>query len=194
MFRLIVVLAALACTLAFAPAMKPVSTGNMQMSMDAMKSRVGKMLGVAVMGAALAGPMAPPQPAVADGAVSASTIYRARNYYGARIKNLAKDVSTSNFAAFEDKKVINAFERFISASNAQKSTIAKERKAAEEAIQANIYSAVKSKDANKLRAAYNEFIKVADLTDDYKPGELGQTDSSGYSPTWGTDRQYIYQR
>ena len=71
---------------------------------------------------------------------------------------------------------------------------AKELAATETKIKEDIYSAVKAKDAAKLKASYTEFIKVADLTSEYKDGELGQTDSSGYSPNWGTSKQYIYQR
>jgi Photosystem II Psb31 protein len=73
-------------------------------------------------------------------------------------------------------------------------TSAKERKAVETKLESDIFAAVKAKDSSKLKASYEEFIKVADLKSEYKPGELGQTDSSGYSPTWGTDKQFIYQR
>lgn len=143
---------------------------------------IRKVLGASIIGLGLS------MPVLADGAVSASTIFRARNSYGARIVQLQKAADTGNFAAFEDKKAINGFDLFISSSNSQKSAIAKERKAAELKLEADIYTAVKAKDASKLKNAYNEFIKVADLKSDYKNDELGQTDSSGYSPTWGTDR------
>ena len=138
--------------------------------------------------------IAAPLPSLADGAVSVSTVYRARAKYGSRILDLGKAAESGNFAAFEDKKAVNGFDLFISSSNAQKSAISKERKAKEEKLEADIYTAVKAKDASKLKAAYSEFIKVADLKSDYKPGELGQTDSSGYSATWGTDKQFIYIR
>ena len=161
------------------------------MSFSDIQSKFGKALGVAAMGIALAGPIVP---ANADGAVSQSTVYRGRTKYGAKILDLGAAVSKGDFAAFEDKKTLNAFDLFISSSNALGGKISKERKAAETAIEANIYSAVKAKDASKLASAYSEFVKVADLKSDFKPGDLGQTDSSGYSPTWGTSRQYIYQR
>ena len=74
------------------------------------------------------------------------------------------------------------------------SETAKARAATENKLEADILGAAKAKDAGKLRSAYDEFIKVADLKPVFQPGELGQTDSSGYSPTWGTSRQYIYQR
>lgn len=182
----ILVAVLLAVASAFSPS-RTMGAKKMELSMN---MDIRKALGVAAMGFALAAPI----PAMADGAVSASTVYRSRNYYGARIVDLAKAADTGNFAAFEDKKSKNGFDLFVSSSNAQKSAITKERKAKETAIVANIYDAVKAKDASKLKAAYAEFIKVSDLKSDYKPGELGQTDSSGYSPTWGTDRQYIYQR
>jgi hypothetical protein len=83
---------------------------------------------------------------------------------------------------------------FISGSNGLKSTKSKELKKAETALEAEIYAAVTAKDSGKLRAKYDEFIKVADLESKFKPGEKGQTDSSGYSPSWGTPGQYIYQR
>ena len=182
----ILVAVLLAVASAFSPS-RTMGAKKMELSMN---MDIRKALGVAAMGFALAAPI----PAMADGAVSASTVYRARNNYGARIVDLAKAADTGNFAAFEDKRSKNGFDLFISASNAQKSAISKERKAKELVIVASINDAVKAKDAAKLKAAYAEFIKVASLKSDYKPGELGQTDSSGYSPTWGTDRQFIYIR
>jgi hypothetical protein len=133
-------------------------------------------------------------PVNADGAVSASTVYRARNNQGAKISALESAASSGNFAAFEEKKIQNAFDLFISGSNALNSATAKANKKAELKIKADIYAAVASKNAGALKSAYSEFIKVADLKPDYKPNELGQSDSSGYSPTWGTEREYIYQR
>jgi hypothetical protein len=155
MFRLFLALAIVACTVAFAPAgLGMVRRTEVQMNVQ---QKVSKFLGVAAMGIALAGPV---MPALADGAVSASTVFRARNSYGARLVALAPAVEKGDFSAFEDKKILNGFDLFISASNAQKSTIAKERKAAEKNLQAKIYDAVKNKDQSKLKTAYSEFIKV----------------------------------
>lgn len=123
-----------------------------------------------------------------------STVYRARNSYGARIVDLQDAADKANFAAFEDKKALNAFDLFISGANALNSAKDKENKKAELNLQKELYAAVKAKDASKLRAAYNNFIKVADLKSEFQLGERGQTDSSGFSPTYGTSRQYIYQR
>lgn len=160
------------------------------MKSDSVQDKVGKFFVAAGMGLSLMGPL----PVLADGAVSASTVYRARNSYGAKINDLADDVAKGNFAAFENKKVLNAFDLFISASNAKGGIKGKETKKTELALQSKIYEAVKSKNSAALKSAYDEFIKVADLKSEYKPNEIGQTDSSGYSPTWGTERQYIYQR
>lgn len=181
--RFIVIVAViLSAVQAFSPS-RTMGAKRMEMSMD-----VRKFIGAAGLAFSLAAP------ALADGARSVSTDFRARNYYGARIVDLGKAAEAGNFEAFTDKKAINGFDLFISSSNARKSAISKEREAAEKKIEADIYSAVKAKDAGKLKAAYRQFIDVADLKSEYKAGELGQSDSSGYSPTWGTERQYIYQR
>ena len=167
------------------------STARMSMSTDGFQAKATRAIGVAAIGLSLAGV---PLPAMADGAVSASTVYRARNSYGARIVNLGEAANNGDFAAFAEKRAVNGFDLFISASNAQNGIKQKEMKKAELALEAQIYTAVKEKNAANLKKSYNDFIKVANLKSDYKPGELGQTDGSGYSPTWGTDRQYIYQR
>lgn len=155
---------------------------------------IGRAVSLAIIGAGLTDPMLAPIVAHADGAVSASTVFRARNSYGNKIKDLSDDVSKGNFEAFKNKKIVNAFDLFISDSNAQRSAIAKERKKAELALQAKIYEAVKNKDRAQLAASYGEFIKVADLTSEFKLTDAGQTDSSGYSPTYGTPRQQLYVR
>lgn len=152
---------------AFMPARTAASERmEMSMSMD-----IRKALGVVALGFSLAGPM----PAMADGAVSASTIYRARNYYGGRILDLAEAADKGNFAAFEDKKSKNGFDLFISGSNRRNNEASKELKSTEEKIKNDLYAAVNAKDAGKLKAAYKEFINAADLKSDYQPGELGQT-------------------
>jgi hypothetical protein len=187
MFRvLFLALIALTAVNAFAPAGRVQHSSKLSM-MDAKKA-----LGVAALGFALAGP-AVPQRAMADGSVSKSTVYRARNNYGAKIMNLEQAVASGDLSVF-DKKASNWFDLFISGANALPGPVNKENKAKETALKGDIYAAVSAKDVGKAKAAYAEFIKVADLKSNYKPGELGQTDSSGYAPTWGTDRQYIYQR
>jgi len=186
MFRALVVVAILALVSAFGPARMAVrKASSLQMGVE-------KNFAAAAVAASLFA--LPVAPVFADGAVSKSTVFRARNNYGAKIAALGDAAAKGNFAAFSDKKAQNAFDLFISASNAQNGVKQKETKKAEKEIQAKINEAVKSKNAGALKSAFDEFIKVADLKSDYKPGEAGQTDSSGYSPTWGTERQQIYQR
>lgn len=187
MFRALLLVAILAVATAFGPARM-----RMSMKTESVQSKMGKVVGAMGLGLSLMGPMV--APVMADGAVSASTVYRARNSYGAKIVGLADAAAKGDFAAFTDKKVVNAFDLFISASNAQKGIKQKETKKAELAIQAQLYDAVKAKNAANLKSAYDEFIKVANLKSEYKASDVGQTDSSGYSPTWGTERQQIYQR
>jgi hypothetical protein len=191
MFRVIVLFATLALAVAFAP--QRVSRAQVTMAAESYQAKIGKAIGVAGMAFALAGP-AMPMPALADGAVSRSTVYRARNNYGRRILDLKDAAKAGDFAAFEERKSVNAFDLFISGSNALNGKIDKERKAAETALEKQLFSAVKAKDAGKLKSVFDEFVKVAELETGFKNNELGQTDSSGYSPTWGTSKQYIYQR
>ena len=164
MFRFLVVLAIIASTVAFAPARMGARRMQMEMSAENLQAKISRAFGVAAMGIALAGPvLGPIQSATADGAVSSSTVYRTRLNYGSKLLNLTPAVQKGDFAAFEDKKILNAFDLFISGSTAKKGIADKERRVTEKAILANIYDAVKAKDASKLKASYNEFIKVADL-------------------------------
>ena len=101
---------------------------------------------------------------------------------------------SGNFDAFLEKKAVNGFDLFISGSNRMNGVKDKALKKVELELEKDIYEAVKAKDKSALSKSYSEFVKAADLKSEYKPGELGQTDTSGYSPTWGTSRQYIYQR
>lgn len=164
MFRFIIALALIAATVAFAPARMNTNRVQMQMSAESLQAKISRALGVAAMGIALSGPILGPVPnANADGAVSSSTVYRTRLNYGTKILNLTPAVQKSDFAAFEDKKILNAFDLFISGSTAKKGIADKERRIAEKAIQANIYAAVKAKDSAKLKTTFTEFIKIADL-------------------------------
>ena len=164
MFRFIVVLAIIASTVAFAPTRMASRRVQMEMSAESLQAKISRAFGVAAMGIALAGPvLGPIQSANADGAVSSSTVYRTRLNYGTKILNLTPAVQNGDFAAFEEKKILNAFDLFISGSTAKKGIADKERRVAEKAIQANIYAAVKAKDASKLKSSFTEFIKIADL-------------------------------
>jgi hypothetical protein len=157
MYRVLALLAVIASAVAFMPA----STGarRAEISMN-MQSKISKALGVAAMGVALAGPI---EFANADGAVSKSTVYRSRVKYGARIVDFGAAVEKGDFSALDSSKTVNAFDLFISGSNALGSTADKERASKEKAIEATILSAIKAKDAGKLKSAYAEFVKVADL-------------------------------
>ena len=186
MFRALVVVAILALVSAFGPARMAVRQSS------ALKMGMEKQFAAAAVAASLFA--LPVAPVLADGAVSASTVYRARNSYGQKILGLGDAAAKGDFAAFADKKAQTAFDLFISASNAPGGIKYKEVKKTELAIQAKINEAVKAKNGGALKSAYDEFIKVAALKSAFKPNEPGQTDSSGYSPTWGTDRQQIYQR
>lgn len=175
---------------AFGPSSRLANGARMTMKAENLQAKIGKALGIAAMGLSLAGPL----PAMADGAASKSTVYRARNSYGQRILGLENDAKSGNFDAFLDKKAVNGFDLFISGSNRMNGVKDKALKKVELDLEKQIYEAVKAKDKGALAKTYSDFVKAADLKSDYKPGELGQTDTSGYSPTWGTSRQYIYQR
>lgn len=187
MFRALVTLVVIASVLAFMPSSRIVRQTQLTMNND-----LQKFLGVAAIGFALSGP-AFVQPVVADGAYSISSKYRARNKYGATIVDLKDAVSKGDYTAF-DKKSSNAFDLFISQSNNPVSIKDKAIKSQEIALKSDIFSAAAAKDSSKLKTAYDSFIKVADLTSDYKPTEKGQSDSSGYAPTYGTSKEYIYIR
>mmetsp|Transcript_16492 Transcript_16492/g.14865 ORF Transcript_16492/g.14865 Transcript_16492/m.14865 type:complete len:106 (+) Transcript_16492:53-370(+) len=100
MFRTVVLLAVIATIAAFSP-MRNVFVRKRELSMNI--SPLSRFLGVAAIGAALAGPMTP-IPVLADGAVSRSTVYKARLGYGSKILDLAKAADKGDFAAFADKK------------------------------------------------------------------------------------------
>ena len=68
---------------------------RMTMKADSMQSQISKAFGIAAMGIALAGPM----PAMADGAASKSTVYRARNSYGQRVLGLGEAAAKGDFDA-----------------------------------------------------------------------------------------------
>ena len=109
---------------------------------------------------------------------------------------MKKDVESGNFAVLSDKSVSNWFDLFISGANRGNNPAVKEVRAKETELASAFKAAVAAGDASKAKSAYSDFIKLADLQPEYKPNELGQSDSAGagFSPTWGTERQYIYQR
>ena len=68
-------------------------------------AQVKKAVGIASLGFALSGPAV--MPVVADGAVSASTVFRARTNYGTKISELASAADSGKFDAFDDKKLVH---------------------------------------------------------------------------------------
>ena len=100
---------------------------------------------------AVAGALALPQVASADGAVSTATVARSRGIYGGRIAALSGAVSKGDFAAVADEK--NAFILFNSGAYQLKTPAAKAAKAVAQEGTADIFAAVDAKDAGKLKAA-----------------------------------------
>merc|ERR1719252_287969 len=89
---------------------------------------------------AIAGALARPQVASADGAVSTATVARSRGIYGGRIAALSGAVSKGDFAAVADEK--NAFILFNSGAYQLKTPAAKAAKAVAQEGTANIFAAV----------------------------------------------------
>lgn len=113
-----------------------------------MSNNFQKTLGVAAMGFLLSAPV---MPAMADGAASISNVYRARTSYGAKILNLGEAAAKGDIEAFKEKKVVNAFDLFISGSNRRNGVKDKALKKAELEIEAKIYEAVKTGDKSALK-------------------------------------------
>jgi len=161
---------------------------QMTMGVESFQKNIAKALGVGAMAVALAGPL----PAMADGASSISTVYRTRGLYGNKILALQKAAETGDYSKLESSG--NTFDLFIAGTNIGYNPAVKATRAQEKELAAAFKAAVAAKDSGKIKSTLGEFIKVADLKSEYKPNERGQTDSSGYAPTWGTESQYIYQR
>ena len=125
----------------------------------------------------VAGALALPQVASADGAVSTTTIQRSRGIYGGRIAALKDAVAKGDFAAVADEK--NAFLLFNSGAYTQKNPQIKAAKAATVAAYDDVASAVAAKDAGKLKAAYAAYVKAADI--DINPKPLDVMSGQGYS-------------
>jgi hypothetical protein len=108
--------------------------------------------GQIAVGAAVVASM--PQLASADGAVSASTILKARAKYGDRIVGLKSAVASGDFDAVAAEK--SAFILFN--SGAYPRVVDKSDKA--DAVKATnaIFAAVKGKDAASLKSAYASYV------------------------------------
>lgn len=165
---------------------------TMKMSTNSFSKQFTKAFGIIGMGASILGTSAvmTPQPALADGASSISTVYRARMFYGPKILKLEDAATRGDFSSFDDRKVASTFKLFISETTSRNTLKDQEVRSAETRLQNDIFDAVKAKDANKLKNAFSEFVNVASLKSDYKPTEKGASDSSGFSATYGTERGY----
>jgi hypothetical protein len=130
-----------------------------------------------------------PAIANADGAVSKSTVFRARGVYGNRIASLKGAVDAGDFAAIVAEK--NAFVLFNSGAYPS----IKERASKSAAIEATnkIFAAVKSQDKSALKSAYDAYVKQNDVVG-YTDSKGGQTYSSDADYRVRTPQAYIYQR
>lgn len=73
---------------------------QIDMSLESFQAKISKAVGIAALGVALAGPVVNPMPAVADGAVSSSTVYRTRLNYGTKLLNLTPAVQSGKRFSF----------------------------------------------------------------------------------------------
>jgi Photosystem II Psb31 protein len=125
-----------------------------------------------------------PNLAVADGAVSAATIARARGLYGDRIAALEKAVNSGDFAAVAQEK--NAFVLFN--SGAYPLIKDKESKAAAIKGTNDIFAAIRSGDKGALKSAYTAYVKANEIkplpaiTSDKGQGYSGDFDYKNRSP------------
>ena len=97
---------------------------------------------------------AAPMAALADGAVSAASVGRARGIYGNRIAALKDAVASGDFGAVAAEK--NAFILFN--SGAYPTAKVKGKKAAAIAGTNDIFAAIRSKDKSALSSAYSKYI------------------------------------
>ena len=125
-----------------------------------------------------------PNLALADGAVSAATVARARGIYGDRIASLEKAVASGDLAAVASEK--NAFILFN--SGAYPTAKDKSSKAAAIAATNNIFAAIRSGDKGALKSAYTAYVKANDIkplpviTSEKGQGYSGDYDYKNRSP------------
>jgi hypothetical protein len=143
---------------------------------------------------AVAGAVVMPQVAMADGAVSAATIQRARGIYGGRIAGLKDAVSKGDFAAIENEK--NAFVLFNSGAYRSKGEKAKAEKAAAVAAYEDVLAAVNAKDAGKLKSSYAAYVKAANIDINPKKVDVSSGQGFGNDYDWKnrTTLGTVYQR
>jgi len=165
-FVALVSVALIASASAFAPA-----TSSERAATTLNMDRRAAMGGVA---AAAVGIAAMPGMALADGAVSKSTIQRAKFTYGSRITELKEEVAKGNFAAVAAEK--NAFVLYN--SGAYPGTKNKAKKGEAIAATNQIFQAIRSKDAAALKTAYDGYLKTVDMSD---YAATSAEDGQGYS-------------
>jgi predicted TIM-barrel enzyme len=149
----------------------------------------------AVMGgitaAAVAGVVAFPTMASADGAVSAATIQRSKFNYGQRIAALKGAVAAGDFGAVAAEK--NAFILFN--SGAYPSVKSKGLKTAAIAGTNTIFAAIRAKDAVALKSAYTAYCTANDISEAKSiTNRDGQGISSDFHYRVGTKQAAIYVR
>lgn len=115
-----------------------------------------------------------PQMALADGAVSKSTVGRAKGKYGARIANLKQAVEAGDFDAVAEEKA--AFILFNSGAYPQ----AKNKPMKAEAIKDTnaIFKALRDGDKAGMKKAYTKYVAANDI----KPFPvIDKNNGQGYS-------------
>jgi len=124
--------------------------------------------------AAAAGAAAMPGMALADGAVSKSTIQRAKFVYGSRITNLKQDVANGDFAAVAREK--NAFVLYNSGAFPG----SKNKGLKSDAIAATnkIFQSIRDKDKAALKTAYANYLSTVSMSD---YAAISAEDGQGYS-------------
>ena len=112
---------------------------------------------IAATGAVLAGL---PSIALADGAVSAATVQRAKGLYGDRIANLKAAVEKGNFDAVAAEK--NAFILFNSGAYPGAKNASKKKSAI--AGTNAVFASIRSGDKAGLKSAYDAYVKDNGIT------------------------------
>lgn len=115
-----------------------------------------------------------PSVAVADGAISAQTITKAKLVYGNRIANLKGAVDKGDFGAIvEEKNAFILFNSGVFPTPKQKA----DKKAAIEDVNA-IFAAVRKGDKAAVKSAYDKYVKTNDIK---SFADLNVKDGQSYS-------------
>jgi hypothetical protein len=191
MARLIVALALLfaGSVSAFSPSFVKTQR-SVVMSAEMSRRNMLGSAAAAVVGLSVAG-----APALADGAVSATTVARSRGIYGGRIAALSGAVEKGDFAAILEEK--NSFILFCSGAYSQTGKAIKENKAKAVAASTALLAAAEAGNAAGVKAAYKDFLAVAGISAkdyDEKTKEYTQGYSSEFDWKARTDKGTIYIR